>query len=184
MSMAWKKKSSKEVYTNKYFRITEDEVTTDAGHDLTWYVVRSGPFAMIVPWDGEKFALVGQYRYGAQSASWEFPAGYVEGMTPEEAAKKELQEETGLSAKSIVKIGKGYTSIGRSDQYFQLFLATQLKQGKQHLEPAEEGMKVKRVTYSDLMRMINDGEVIDAPTISAVGFLHASGWFKEQGLYE
>lgn len=180
--MAWKKGASKEAYSNPYFRVTEDEVTSDAGHTFTWYVVRSPAFAMTVPWDGERFVLVRQYRHPAKMYSWEFPAGAADKGSVKDSAGRELEEETGLVAGSIKPLGKFYASIGRSDQVGQLFLATKLSEGAQKLDLAEEGMKVKRVTYAELVSMIKTGEIVEGATIAALGLLHASGWVKKQGL--
>ncbi len=55
--------------------ITEDKVVTDYGDDLTYSVVKKGSFVIVIPWDGDKFTLVGQYRYAVDDFDWEFPEG-------------------------------------------------------------------------------------------------------------
>lgn len=178
--MNWKQLSSKEVYRNPWWWVTEDQVETPSGKTMTWAVAHKSGFALIVPWDGERFVLVCPYRYVAGKTSWEFPAGSVEGLSVDEAAGRELREETGLSAGSIEFLYKFYLSNGFSNEVGSVYLAQDLTLvGDQILDSGEEGMEVKRVTPKELSDMIADGTITDGPTISAYGFLHATGWFQK-----
>ena len=166
--MAWKIKSSKEVYKNKWMTVTEDEVITDFGEKLTYRVVHKKPYALIIPWDGKYFTLVGQYRHAIQKFSWEFPKGNFEHNTIEETAKAELKEETGISAGSIKMIGHYYLGPGHHSQECRVFLAEVLTEGKQHLEKSEKGMKIMKVTSNELEEMIKTGKMEDGPTLAAL----------------
>jgi 8-oxo-dGTP pyrophosphatase MutT (NUDIX family) len=169
--MSWKKLSSKEVYRNRFMWVTEDEVETEIGKKLTYGVMHKNPYALIIPWDGERFTLVGQYRYMVDSFSWEFPQGHYEHDSIEETAKHELQEETGQIAKSIQKIGSFWVAPGAIDQECIMFLATDLSEGNVNREETEEDMQIRKVTPEKLRKMIKAGEVRDSSTITALSML-------------
>ena len=86
--MPWKKLSTKSVYKNHWMEITEDRIESPKGKKMTYGVVHKKPFALIIPWDGKYFTLVGQYRYPIDNWTWEFPQGHCEGVSIEETAKK------------------------------------------------------------------------------------------------
>ncbi len=153
--------------------VFEEKLKTDFGKKLTFGVVRKKPFALIIPWDGRYLYLVGQYRYPVDSFSWEFPAGHLEFGSMKDTAKKELKEEAGLIAKKIKELGYFFLAPGHNSQLGYVFLATELAKGKQELEAAEEGMKVKKVTLSQLGKMIASGKIKDGPTIAAYGIMIA-----------
>ena len=165
--MAWKVLSSKKVYKNKWMTVTEDEVVTDFGEKLTYGVVHKKPFALIIPWDGKNFTLVGQYRHAIQKFSWEFPQGHFEHNSIEQTAKTELKEETGILADSIAMIGQFYLGPGYNSQECKVFLAEHLTKGEPHLEKGEKGMKIMKVTLDELEEMIKIGKMEDGPSLSA-----------------
>ena len=168
--MSWKTLSSKEVYKNKWMTVTEDEVETDSGKKLTYGIVHKKPFALIIPWDGKRFTLVGQYRHAIQKFSWEFPQGHFEHNSIEDTAKAELKEETGLSANKIRMIGHYYLGPGHHSQECKVFLAEGLTEGKSHLEvgETESGMKTMKITPKELDQMIKSGKMEDGPTLAAL----------------
>lgn len=150
--------------------VTEDQVVTDHGDQVTFGIVHKEPAVYIIPWDGERLTLVGQYRYPVKAFSWEFPAGHMEHDNLEAAARAELEEEAGLVADTIVKIGDFYLAPGYSNQIGHVYLATGLSEGTQKLETAERGMQIKNVTQEELSDLIRRGEVKDGPTITSLQF--------------
>jgi len=112
--MTWQKISSVEKYKNRYMTVTEDDLITDHGDKVTFGVVHKQPAVMIIPWDGDKFTLISQYRYPIDSLSWEFPAGHMEHEDIEAAAKAELEEEAGLAAGKLVRFSARYTKFRNS----------------------------------------------------------------------
>lgn len=172
--MAWKLKSSKEVYKNKWMRVTEDKVVTEFGNELTWGVIRKEPFVLVIPWDGKAFTLVGQYRYPVDFYSWEFPCGHTEGKDVEESAKEELKEETGLVAEKIELLANYHLAPGYQTQVGYVFLARGLRFVKVNREGAEKGMKVRKVTIDEFENMIQNGEIKDGVTLAAYTLLRTS----------
>ncbi len=168
--MSWQKLSSKQIYQSRFMTVTEDEVITDHGDQITFGVVHKIPGASIIPWDGQCFTLVGQYRYPVDFFSWEFPAGHFEHTDMESTARAELEEEAGLLAGKIEKIGEFHLAPGHHTQVIHFFLATDLSEGEQKLETSEQGMQIKRVTHAQLNQMIMSGEVKDSLTIAALKF--------------
>lgn len=127
--------------------MTEDQIANDAGREFTYGVVRKKPFALIIPWDGTYFTLVGQYRYPVDTFSWEFPQGHFEHDSIIETARHELEEETGLKAGDIKKIGGFNLAPGHHTQVCHIFLATQLTVGTINRDASEEDMQTKQVTW-------------------------------------
>lgn len=150
--------------------VTEDEVVTDHGDTVTFGVVHKNDGVSVVPWDGKHLYLVGQYRYPVDYYSWEFPAGHLEHKDIETAVRAELEEEAGVIANKIVKIGDFHIAPGHNTQIIHFYLATELSSGKRDLEPAEKGMKIKKVTHAELNNLIAQGEVKDSLTIAALKF--------------
>ncbi|PIW07574.1 ADP-ribose pyrophosphatase [Candidatus Collierbacteria bacterium CG17_big_fil_post_rev_8_21_14_2_50_45_7] len=168
--MTWKTLSSKPVYQNRYMTVTEDELETDNGDKVVYGIVRKEPFSVVIPWDGTKLLLVGQYRPSAEIFSWEFPMGHAELDSPLVAAQKELQEETGLIAHDLTQIASFYPALGTMNQLGYLYVATSWTLGERDLEPSEQGMQLKWVSLPDLTNLIADGTIKDGPTITALKY--------------
>lgn len=166
--MKWTTLSSVTKYKNRYMTVTEDLVKTDHGDQLTYGVVRKEPFSVVVPWDGTRMLLVGQYRYTIDFFSWEFPMGHAELDSPLVAARRELQEETGLLAKDIQEITRFYPAPGTMNQLGYLYVATSWEVVGTSREPSERSMETKWVTLPECNQMIASGVIKDGPTIASL----------------
>ncbi|HBD01972.1 MAG: NUDIX hydrolase, ADP-ribose pyrophosphatase [Microgenomates group bacterium GW2011_GWC1_46_16] len=173
--MTWKTLSSKKIYQNRYMTVTEDELLTDHGDKVTFGIVHKNPAILIIPWDGGKLTLVGQYRHVVDLFSWEFPAGHYEHASVEAAARAELEEEAGLLANQLTPLGTFHVAPGHLTQVCHTFLATDLSAGTQALEPSEQGMQVKEVTPTEFEQMVRSGQIKDGLTISAYELFRLSG---------
>jgi 8-oxo-dGTP pyrophosphatase MutT (NUDIX family) len=166
--------SSRLVYANPYLRLREDAIEQPDGTRGIYSVVEKPDFALVVPFDGERLHLVGQYRYPVGSFEWEFPQGGVEGFDaqdPEAVAARELEEETGLSAGRLEHLGHLWHAYGFSQQGFDAFLATDLRQGEHRREPSEQTMRSRTVAPDELEAMVLSGELRDAPSVAAWGLV-------------
>lgn len=166
--MTWQKLSSSTMYKNRYMTVTEDELVTDHGDKVIFGIVHKEPAVQIIPWDGERVTIISQYRYPVDHLSWEFPAGHMEHNNIEVCALAELEEEAGLKAQKIIEIGTFAIAPGHLTQICHVFLATDLFQGQQNLEPAEKGMQIKTVNLAELNQMIINHEITDGLTLSSL----------------
>jgi ADP-ribose pyrophosphatase len=168
-----KKLDTKLVYTNPWMTVREDHVQFADGSRGIYGVVEKPDFALIIPKENDNFYLVKNYRYTVSNWFWEFPQGSNQRVNDDMSvlALAELEEETGLKARSVSQIGHLYEAYGYSNQGFDVFLAENFTKTTQNLEASEAGMEVRKFSQAELERMIENGEVKDAPTIAAYGLL-------------
>jgi len=165
-----KRIETKVVYKNRWMTVREDRVKRRNGDHGLFGVVDKPDFSLVIPFDGEKFHLVQQYRYPVDGRFWEFPQGALElapDTAPEKVAATELQEETGLRAGSIRKLAKFHQAYGYACQSVHIFVATDLTPGEANLSPEEQGLICNSFSYADIELMIQRGEMTDLASVSA-----------------
>ena len=170
-----KQLSSTVIYENDWMRLREDEIELADGSQSIYGVIERKDFAVVLAReciDGvEGFWLVEQFRYPIQELSLEFPQGSWAGTKtgePIELAHAELAEETGLRAGVMHHLGRMWQSVGSSTQGFDVWLATNLMQGAQALEPSEAGMVSRFVPDAVLEELISSGALKDSTTVAAL----------------
>ena len=108
----WKKLSSKMVYENKWMKVHEDKVINPGGEEGVYAIVNKMDATMIIAKDIDGIYLIRHYRYVLKQELLEIPAGGLdEGETPEDAARRELLEETGIKAGKITVIGQLFPAV-------------------------------------------------------------------------
>lgn len=169
--------SSKELLKNKLFTVTEEVAHDPDGFEIHRSIVRHPGSAVMIPVDDKnRVLLVQQYRLPAEKKLWEIPAGRLDaGETPLKAAKRELEEETGIKAKNWVKLTSFYASPGYVAEKMNLFLALDLTQGKQSLME-DERIELGWFKKKRIRELIHSGEIQDAKTI--VAFYLWLDWIK------
>ena len=170
--------STKTSFRGRVFSVTSDRVLEPNGVMAVRDVVRhSGSVVVLAIDDGEKeprVLLERQYRYAARDYLWEIPAGRIDGKEkPLAAAKRELLEETGYTARSWRKALFFYPSPGFMDETMTVFLARGLKPGKAQPE-ADERIEYELVPLAKVVGMVLSGAIRDGKTIAAVL------WFRGQ----
>lgn len=175
----WKTLSSKIVYENDFNRkIREHQVIRPDGSKGTYAVYEVPPGVYIIPLTKEKEVyLVGQFRFPVQEYSWEFPAGGIDekdGHDIEDAAKRELKEETGLTAKKWVNLGYFYQSNGSTNEKGIVFLAEDLTQTGENKQKEEGINKMKKFKLDEVLDMIRKGDITDATVMACL--LKAAGY--------
>jgi len=140
--------------------------------DQGWYtyqIVRHPGGAAILPLHGDgSVTLIRQLRPAVGGFLLELPAGRLsKGEEPQLCAARELVEETGLAAASLVSLGILHPSPGVFDEVIHLFLATGLSQGEAAPE-AYEDIACVRVPYQEALQMAADGRITDGKTIAAL----------------
>ena len=162
--------SSRQVYANPWMTVREDAVRRDDGSDGIFGVIDKPTAAVVIPFDGERFHLVEQFRYPVGQRRWEFPMGTAPDraeLDPAELAARELQEETGLVAGRMELLGQLDIAPGMSSQREHVFLATALTAGDAAREHVEQDMRTRWFTTAELESMIREGAIVDAQTLAA-----------------
>jgi ADP-ribose pyrophosphatase len=161
-------RSSRSAYRGRVIEVTVDTVELPNGNTSDLEIVRHPGAAVIVPVDGGEVVLVRQYRWAATDYLLEAPAGKLDkGESPEACARRELTEETGLTAKELISLGFVFASPGFTDERLHLFLARGLAKAKQALE-ADEVLSVERVPFSEAVRLAETGAITDAKSVCAL----------------
>ena len=110
--------SSREIYRNPWLRLREDEILRSNGKTGIYGVVEKDDAAIILPIEGDSVWLVEQFRYTIQERAVELPQGgwEMEVEFPEELARGELKEETGLHAAEMTCLGSLWIAYGFTHQ--------------------------------------------------------------------
>jgi 8-oxo-dGTP pyrophosphatase MutT (NUDIX family) len=162
--------SSREVYRNNWMTVREDSIRRPDGSAGIYGVVDKPDYALIIAVDGDRLALVEQYRYPLGERRWEFPQGTAPDraeVEPADLAARELREETGLTAGSFVVVGRLDIAAGMSSQRGWVFLATDITEGEPEREHEEQDMHFEWFERSRFEEMIRSGEITDAQSLAA-----------------
>ncbi|MGB7068075.1 MAG: NUDIX hydrolase [Pyrinomonadaceae bacterium] len=160
--------SSETIYKGKVFDIRVDEIREGDVEYKREIVVHKGSAVIVPVFDDGTVALARQYRHAARKYLLELPAGTLEaGEDPEIGARRELEEEIGVTAEKIEKLCEFYVSPGFLTEKMHIYMATGLRDVGQKLE-ADELLTVERHSFEALYRMIKNGEVEDAKTIIGI----------------
>jgi 8-oxo-dGTP pyrophosphatase MutT (NUDIX family) len=166
--------SSSLVYEDAWMVLRRDEIERRDGSRGSYAVVDKPDFAVVIPSDGDRFCLVEEYRYPVGRRCWAFPQGaFPGGVTgdPEQLARLELVQETGLSARWLTPLGFLNSAHGLSSQGFHAFLATGLTSGTPQREAEEQDMRHGWVSRAQFRAMIQDGAITDDSSVAAFTLL-------------
>ena len=148
-----------------------DEVERPDGRHTTRDVVEHPGAVAILAWDGERLAMVSQWRHATGQVLLEIPAGTLEpDEPPVDTARRELAEEAGLAAATWVTGPRFFTAPGFCDELMHVFLATELSPASAEGDDDEE-LELSWMTLADALVAIDDGRIMDAKTIAGVGWL-------------
>ena len=165
--------SSEEIYAGKIIRAEKWRVRLPDGSEADREIVRHNGAAAIVPVDDAgNVTLVRQYRVALNKFTWEIPAGKLDSPTedPFSAAKRELEEETGLQAEHWQLLNRVDTTPGFCTERIALYLATGLSQHPSHPD-ADEFLQLTRLPLDEAVALCMAGEINDSKTL--IGLLMA-----------
>jgi 8-oxo-dGTP pyrophosphatase MutT (NUDIX family) len=165
----WQTVASRAVYENAWIAVREDRVVRPDGRPGIYGVVHFKHRAVgVLAVEDRHLYLVGQYRYTLDAYSWEIPeGGCTEDEDPLEAAKRELEEETGLRAERWERLGEAHLSNSVSDEQAIWFLATGLRQGACSPEGTEK-LLLRRVSLDEALELALKGDITDAISLLAI----------------
>lgn len=165
-----KQLSSEEIFDGVILHVVKDKISLSNGSTSTREVIRHIGAVCIIPVTDNNEAIVErQYRYPFDEVITEIPAGKLDSKTEDrlEAAKRELREETGITADKWTDIGEFYPAAAYSDERITMYLAQGLHYGEQDLDD-DELLNVKKVPLSDLVDEVMTGKIPDSKTQVAI----------------
>lgn len=160
---SWTIKSAKSIYENAWIRLVHHEVLNPKGGDGHYGVVEFHNLAIgVLPIDADgNVQLVGQHRFPGDYYSWELPeGGGAKDEPPIEAAKRELSEETGLTARNWLEYFTTDLSNAVTDEIAIGFIAWDLQEGVAHPEDEEEIAR-RKLPFAEAYEMAYSGEIRD-----------------------
>ena len=163
--------SSIRPWEGRRIRVRVDEIERDDGHRAIREIVEHPGAVAILAWDGARLAMVRQWRHATGGALLEIPAGTLEtGEAPAATARRELAEEVGLAAAAWVEGPRFYTAPGFCTELMHLYLATELSAATADADEDEQ-LEPSWLGLSDALAAIDDGRIIDAKSMAAIGWL-------------
>lgn len=137
--LMWTRKSRVELYKTPVFTVTSRHNVSSSGIEGDYIVNECRDWVIVIAEKDDNFLMVKQYRHGEEKLSIEFPGGVIDaGENPEQAAARELLEETGATASSLVHLGSMNPNPALFANHFHVYLATGLTfSGKQELDNDE-----------------------------------------------
>ena len=163
--------ASCEVYRNHWMLLREDEILRSNGERGVYGVVEKEDAAIILPIDHGRVWLVEQFRYTIGERALELPQGgwEMEVDAPEELARGELKEETGIVAARMPCLGWLWIAYGFTRQKQHVFLATGLTESVREPDAEEHDLIVRSFTVEEFEEMMRNGTIRDNCTLSAWG---------------
>lgn len=169
--MKYKLLGSDVKFSGHVLRLKVDEIELPSGKKTSREVIEHGGAVGMIPIHADgSIVLVEQYRHAVDKNLLEIPAGKrdVDGEEPVETARRELQEEVGLTASEYIELARFYTTPGYSNEFFYLYLVRGLVPAGAAGEVEEEITSVATVTFGQALQMIADGRIEDGKTIAAI----------------
>lgn len=166
--MEFKHLKNELVFQNNVLKIFEEKLRLPNCKEVTWSFIegREAVAVLALTKDG-KIVFVNQYRPAIKKNLLEIPAGVIEdNETPEEAAIRELEEETGYMAGKLEKLCEFYNSPGISDAKIYIFKATDLIETEQKLDE-DEFLEIKEFHIDEVKKL----EIEDSKTFIALSYM-------------
>ncbi|MBQ8604507.1 MAG: NUDIX hydrolase [Oscillospiraceae bacterium] len=157
------------IFTGRIFTVKRKHVELENGHTRQREVVLHNGGAAVLPVDDDgNVYLIRQFRSPFEQEVLEIPAGKLEkGEDPFEAAKRELSEETGFTAKHYFDLGQVWPTVGFCSEILYIWMATGLTRGETHFDEDEFVTTVK-MPLEDAWNMCMDGTIKDSKTLVAI----------------
>ena len=153
------------LYKGKVVSLRVGKVSLDDGSRVKREVIEHSEGVAIVPVLGESILFVEQFRIAIARNLIEIPAGQVEpGESPEDCAIRELEEEIGYKAESILERAAYYSSVGYTNEKVYVFIARGLKKTKPMPEH-DEKITIKKIPIKEVKEMLMQSKFEDSKTI-------------------
>lgn len=168
---------SRNVFEGRIFDFVTENLTLPNGRNADMAFIRHPGSTAVVPMlDANTVVMELQYRHPVGDYLLEIPAGTMEpGESPLDCAKRELEEETGLMADELIKLGKIHIIPAYSDEEIHVYLAKGLTPSQQKLDH-DEIIEVVNYPLAEALQLIAEGQITDALTILSIQM----AWFSMQ----
>lgn len=166
----WKLLSEKTRFKNPWWSVAERKFITPNGKRVKWFVVKKPNAVCVFCLTKEKKVVAIRYfRPGVQKMVFDLPTGFVnKGETPLQAAKRELREETGFTAKKIIPLGAYAGNAAGDTLFLHCYLAVGGENSEsQHLDHSEE-IEVHLLTLKQLVEKIRSRQLLDTTRAGVV----------------
>jgi len=166
----WKTLNVTERYDNPWIHVDEHDVINPSGNPGIYGKVHFKNLACgIIPLDHDNTTwLVGQYRYTLDRYSWEIPMGGVPVEAgPLAGARRELKEETGLTAERWRVILNVHLSNSITDEAGVVYVAEGLTHGEPEFDDTEQ-IEIRKLPFDDVVQMVCSGEITDALSVAGI----------------
>ncbi len=162
--------SSRSLYKNNFLEIKVDKLEMNGNEwEYAYFIKPNKNSVGVLAVDDAGIYLVQQYRYPCQDFFWQIPGGMIDdGLTELDTAKKELIEETGITAEKLTLIGTVVAEPGMSGQKTFIYVGEGLTLGEKHLDITEIGMRLKHFTFEEVDESIKNGTITCGFTLSAL----------------
>lgn len=168
--LIWTEKSSKDLLKTAVFDVTSRHSVSSDGLEGDYIVVNARDWAIVVPEDGDDFLMVKQWRHGEKALSVEFPGGVIDaGEEPEQAARRELLEETGCEAGIMTKLATFNPNPALFSNHVHVFLAQDLKQTSAQKLDEDEYVNFFKMPKSEVLEKMGTSEMPHGLMLSALG---------------
>ena len=158
-----------EIFRGRRLWIEQRDVSLPNGLIRQKVIVHPSNAVAVLPIERKNCKLIRQYRYAIDDYIFEAPAGALEeGEDPQDAAGRELIEETGFAARTIEPKGFIITTPGYTDEKIYLYEAHDLSPSRRYEKDEDEIIEVRDIPVKDLNGMIRDGTIVDAKTICLI----------------
>lgn len=159
---------SRLLYRGKIFDVEEISIKKRGRVVRTDRIVNANTVIVIPLLDKDTVLLERQFRYALNRYLYELPAGYIEkGETPEEAARRELEEETGYLTGDVELMLKAYVSPGNKTEIMHFVLAKGLRKTKTRLDP-DEIIETRSIHIKDALSTLQKNPVVDMKSVTAL----------------
>jgi ADP-ribose diphosphatase len=156
------------IYKGRIFRVDRDLVRLTNGRRVDLEVVRHRGSVVLLPQPTPRHVvLIRQFRYAINRWLWELPAGSLEpGESPAACARRECEEEIGLTPGRVVRLGAWYPTPGFCDEVMVFFLCRQLRPpAREVARDLDEQIEPRVFTLAEAARLVDRGRIVDMKTV-------------------
>jgi ADP-ribose pyrophosphatase len=165
----WITRASRTLFESRWLRLRQDDVRLPNGDDITYTWVDHGGYVVVLPiLEDGRVVMERVYRHTVKRTLLECPSGGLDGDEPIAAGQRELEEETGYTAREWQHLGSFFGAVGTSNERFDVVVARDLRADGQVRREATEEIEVVLVPLAELRAAALRGEIEDASSALAI----------------